>query len=95
MYAFPVRTVREPDRQGHFRTGIAVITDVDPQPGCPGFTAARLLDRNGDIIRMDFTGHQHILAQHVIQRLRQFSNGTGPAPLRGAAQLHALTTVYF
>ncbi|EHV66989.1 hypothetical protein ECDEC6E_1887 [Escherichia coli DEC6E] len=28
---------------------------------------------------MDFTGHQHILAQHVIQRLQQFSNGTGPA----------------
>ncbi len=29
---------------------------------------------------MDFTGHQHILAQYVIQRLQQFSNGTVERP---------------
>ncbi|KNA39680.1 hypothetical protein ERYG_05742, partial [Escherichia coli M114] len=85
MDTFPVRTVREPDRRGHFRTSVTVITDVDPQPGCPGFTAARLLDRDGDIIGMDFTGHQHILAQFVIQQLQQFSNGTCPASQRGSA----------
>ena len=55
MYAFPVRAVREPDRRRHFRTGVTVITDVDPQPGSPCFTTARLLDRDGDIIGMDFT----------------------------------------
>ncbi|ALZ58716.1 hypothetical protein FORC11_p0028 (plasmid) [Shigella sonnei] len=58
----------------NFRTGVTVITNVDPQPGSPCFTAARLLDRNGDIIGMDFTGHLHILAQDVIQRFQQFSN---------------------
>ncbi len=83
MDAFPVRAVREPDRRGHLRTGVTVITDVDPQPGSPGFTTTRLLDRNGDIISMYFTGHQHILAQYVIQWLQQFSNGTCPAPQRG------------
>ncbi|BDO55262.1 hypothetical protein DZ08F97_50330 [Escherichia coli] len=75
MDTFPVLTVREPDRRGHLRPGITVITDVDPQPVRSVFTTAWLLDRNGDIISMDFTGHQHILAQDVIQRLQQFSNG--------------------
>ncbi len=56
MDAFLVRAVRKPDRRRYFRTGVTVITDVDPLPGSPCFTAARLLDRNGDIIGMDFTG---------------------------------------
>ncbi|BEU31274.1 hypothetical protein GU2018CL13_23380 [Escherichia coli] len=60
-----------------------------PTAGLSGFTAARLLDRDGDIISMDFTGHQHILAQDVIQRLQQFSNSTCPAPQCGTAQLHS------
>ncbi len=80
---------------GELPSYITGADNVDPQPGSPCFTTARLLDRDGDIIGMDFTGHQHILAQDVIQRLQQFSNDTCPAPQRGAAQLHALATVYF
>lgn len=47
MDTFPVCTRTRPP--GHLRIGITVITDVDPQPGGSGFTAARLLDRNGDM----------------------------------------------
>ncbi|OEJ01928.1 hypothetical protein BHE87_19550 [Shigella sp. FC1708] len=45
-----------------------------PTAGQSLFYRCPLLDRNGDIIGMDFTGHQHILAQDVIQRFQQFSN---------------------
>lgn len=86
--------VREPDRRRQLRTGVAVIPYVHPQPGRPGFAAARLLNRHRDIVGVHLTRHQHVLTQQVIQRLQQFADRAGPAPQRGTTQLHALTAVY-
>ena len=80
-------------RVEHGAADKAYTSPVFGMQGTGGSTT--LLDRDGDIISMDFTGHQHILAQDVIQRLQQFSNSTCPAPQCGTAQLHSLTTVYF